>query len=168
MEHPTINMAHLRIIASIAVLMASLSVLFSQMAVTQPIQIILETGQEVVTQDSGYFSLSQVLVLVMSSFLIGSTAIYLYFKSETEELLKSLGKKREGSRKYEIVIPMLRGDERVVFQEIIDNRGEMLQNALVLKTRLNKVKMTRVLAGLQKKNLIVKERHGLTNKIKLR
>jgi uncharacterized membrane protein len=161
-------MAHFRIIVSIAVLIASVSILFTQLAVTQPIQIILETGQEVVTQDSSYFSLSQVLILIMSSFLIGSTAIYLYFKSETEELLKSLGQKREVNKKYEMVIPILRGDERMVFQKIIDNKGEMLQNALVLKTRLTKVKMTRVLAGLQNKNLIVKERHGLTNKIKLK
>jgi 2-iminoacetate synthase len=34
--------------------------------------------------------------------------------------------------------------------------------------RLSKVKMTRVLASLERKNLIVKERHGLTNRIRLK
>lgn len=161
-------MKQFKIIISIVILIVSVSVLFNQLLVSQPIQIILETGQEIVSQNSGYFSLVQVLVLITSSFLIGSTAIYLYFKSETEEFLKSLGQKRETDKKYEMVIPLLRGDERQVFQEVIDAKGEMLQNALVLKTRLTKVKMTRVLASLQSKNLIVKERHGLTNKIKLK
>jgi uncharacterized membrane protein len=161
-------MARFRVVMSVVILVASVSILFNQLFAPQSIQIILETGQEIVTQEPEYFSLPQVLLLIASSFLIGSTAIYLYFRSETEELLKSLGHKREYGRKYEMVIPLLRGDERRVFQEILDSKGEMLQNALVLKTRLKKVKMTRILASLESKNLIVKERHGLTNRIRLR
>jgi uncharacterized membrane protein len=161
-------MERFKVIMSIVILIGSISVLFNQLLMPQPIQIILETGQEIVTQTSEYFSLSQVLILTVASFLIGSTAIYLYFKSETEEFLKSLSQKRDVEKKYEMVIPLLRGDERRVFQEVMDAKGEMLQNALVLKTRLTKVKMTRVLASLEGKNLIVKERHGLTNKIRLK
>ena len=161
-------MERFKVIMSMVILIGSILVLFNQLLVTQPIQIILETGQEVVTQTSEYFSLMQVLILITASFLIGSTAIYLYFKSETEEFLKSLNQKREVDKRYEMVMPLLRGEERMVFQEIVDAKGEMLQNALVLKTRLKKVKMTRVLASLERKNLIVKERHGLTNKIKLK
>ena len=161
-------MKQFKVIMSVVILVASVSLMFNQLLMPQPIQIILETGQEVVTQESEYFSLAQVLVLITAAFLIGSTAIYLYFRSETEELLKALGQKRKHERKYEMVIPLLRSDERMVFKEILDNKGEMLQNALVLKTRIRKVKMTRILAGLESKNLIVKERHGLTNKIKLK
>ena len=161
-------MKQFNVIISVAILVASVSLLFNQLFVPQPIQIILETGQEIVTQNSGYFSLSHVLIMVSASFLIGSTAIYLYFRSETDELLRVMGQKREYDRKYEMVIPLLRSEERMVFQEVLDNKGEMLQNKLVLKTRLNKVKMTRVLASLERKNLIIKERHGLTNKIKLK
>lgn len=160
-------MKQFKIIISIVILIASVSVVFNQLFTPQPIQIILETGQEIVTQTTEYFSMLQVLILISASFLIGSTAIYLYFKSETEDFLKSLGEKKEVEKKYEMVIPLLRGDERRVFREIIDAKGEMLQNALVLKTSLTKVKMTRVLASLEKKKLIMKERYGLTNKIKL-
>ena len=161
-------MKQFNIIISVVILVASVSLLLNQLFTPQPIQIILETGQEIVTQNSGYFSLSQVLILITAAFLIGSTAIYLYFRSETDELLRVMGQKKEYDRKYEMVIPLLRGDEKMVFKEVLDNKGEMLQNALVLKTRLTKVKMTRVLASLERKNLIVKERHGLTNKIKLK
>lgn len=161
-------MKYFKVVISIVILVVSMSILFNQLLMPQPIQIILETGQEVVTQTSEYFSLSQTLILIVSSFLIGSTAIYLYFKSETEDFLKNLGQKKEVEKKYEMVIPLLKGDEKRVFQEVISSKGEMLQNALVLKTSLTKVKMTRALASLEKKNLIVKERHGLTNRIKLK
>jgi uncharacterized membrane protein len=161
-------MERFKVILSIVILVVSIFLLVNQLFTPQPLRIILETGQEVATQSSEYFSISQVLILVVTSFLIGSTAIYLYFKSETEEFLKSLNRKGKVENKYEMIIPLLKGDEKRVFQEIIDAKGEMLQNALVLKTCMTKVKMTRALASLQNKNLIVKERHGLTNKIKLK
>jgi len=161
-------MKQFKVIISIVILVVSLFLIINQLFTPQPIQIILETGQEVVTQTSEYFSIFQVLVLVIASFLTGSTAIYLYFKSETDEFLKSLSQKKNIENKYEMVIPLLKGDEKKVFQEIIDAKGEMLQNALVLKTDMTKVRMTRTLASLESKNLILKERHGLTNKIKLK
>jgi uncharacterized membrane protein len=161
-------MGQFKVIISIVVLVVSLFLLISQLFTPQPLQIILETGQEIATQTSEYFSIYQVLVLVSASFLIGSTTIYLYFKSETEEFLKSLGSKKRVEGRYEMVIPLLRGDERRVFQEVMDVKGGMLQNALVLKTGLTKVRMTRALAGLEGKSLIVKERHGLTNRIRLK
>jgi uncharacterized membrane protein len=161
-------MRQFKIIISIVILVVSLFLVFNQLFTPQPIQIILETGQEVVTQTSEYFSITQVLILIAASFLIGSTAIYLYSKSETEEFLKSLSRKKSVENKYEMVTPLLKGDERKVFQEILDAKGEMLQNALVLKTGMTKVRMTRALASLQCKSLIIKERHGLTNRIKLK
>ena len=161
-------MKQFKVIISIVILAVSLFLVISQLFTPQPLQIILETGQEVVTQTSEYFSIFQVLILVIASFLTGSTAIYLYFMSEADEFLKSLSQKKNVENKYEMVIPLLKGDEKKVFQEIIDAKGEMLQNALVLKTSMTKVRVTRALAGLQSKNLIVKERHGLTNRIKLK
>ena len=161
-------MKQFKIILSIVILVVSLLLLINQLFAPQPIQIILETGQEVVTQNSEYFSVYQVLMLVGASFLIGSTSIYLYFKSEADEFLKSLRQKRRIENRYEMIIPLLKGDERKVFQEIMDAKGEMLQNALVRKTGMTKVRMTRALASLQCKSLIIKERRGLTNRIKLK
>lgn len=161
-------MKQFKVIISIVILVVSLFLVINQLFTPQPIQIILETGQEVVTQTSEYFSIFQVLILVIASFLMGSTAIYLYFKSETDEFLKSLSQKKKIENKYEMVVPLLKGDEKRIFQDIIDAKGEMLQNALVLKTGTTKVRMTRALASLENKNLILKERYGLTNKIKLK
>jgi uncharacterized membrane protein len=161
-------MKNFKIIISIVILTTSIFLLFNKLFTPQPIQIILETGQEVTTLGSDYFSLSDALLLVVSSFLIGSLTIYLFYNSDTKDVIKSFRKENRKKEKYEMVIPLLRKEERDVFQEIINSSGGMLQNALVLKSGLSKVKMTRILSGLESKNLIVKERHGLTNKIKLK
>jgi uncharacterized membrane protein len=161
-------MNRFRIILSIVILIASILLLFSKLFSSQPITIMLETGQEVSTLASDYFSLTDVLLLVASSFLIGSVTMYLFYNSNTKEVIKSLRKENGIKEKYGRVIPLLRADERSVFQELVDAKGEMLQNALVLKTGMSKVKMTRILSGFERKGLIVKERHGLTNKIKIK
>jgi len=163
-------MKQFRIIMAIVVLTASIFLLFSRLFTPQPIQIILETGQEVTTQSSDYFSLADVLLLITDSFLIGLTATYLYYNSDTGEVIKSLrqNKKPGKDKDYEMVLPLLKGDERKVFSELMASGGEMLQNALVLRTGLTKVKMTRILSSLENKQLIAKERHGLTNRIKLK
>ena len=160
-------MGQFRIIISIVVLVASICLIIVQLFTPQPLQIILETGQEIVTQNTEYFSLSQVLMLVVASFLIGSTALYLYFKSETEEFRRLLGQKKSEGR-YEMVIPLLKGDEREVFRQMISCKEGMLQNALVRKTGMNKVRMTRALSGLERKGLVAKERRGLTNMVRLK
>jgi uncharacterized membrane protein len=161
-------MKNFKIIISVVILIASIILLFGKLFAPQPIQIILETGQEVTTVGSDYFSLTDAMLLVISSFLIGSVTIYLFYNSDTKDVIKSLRKGNRKKEKYEMVIPLLRREEREVFRELIDSNGEMLQNALVLKSGLSKVKMTRILSSLESKNLVVKERHGLTNKIKLK
>ena len=157
-----------KVAISIVILTASVILLFNRLFSPQPIQIILETGEEVVTQTSNYFSLSDVLFLLVLSFLIGSLTIYLFYSTDTRETLKKLNKERNKENKYDMIIPLLKGDEKRVFLEIINSKGEILQNKLVLKTGFTKVRVSRALSGLEKKKLILKERYGLTNKIKLK
>jgi len=161
-------MNQFKIIIAIVILTASIFLLFSQLFRPQPIQIILETGQEVTTQSSDYFTLYDVLLLITYSFLVGLTATYLFYNSDTNEVIKSLKRNKGLEKSYEMIIPLLKGEEKKVFSEILNSNGEILQNSLVLKLRLSKVKITRILSSLENKQLIIKERHGLTNKIKLR
>lgn len=161
-------------IISVVLLVASLVMLFDKLFAPQPIQVVLETGQEVATQAPSYYPLSEVLLLVAASFIIGATAIYLYYNSDeiTSNFIrqkeKDAGTGKEGQDKYKMIVPLLKKDEKAVFIALRNSNGVMLQNQLVLKTGLSKVAMTRALAKLEMKNLIVKERHGLTNKIRLK
>jgi uncharacterized membrane protein len=158
-------MKHFKIIIAIVLLTVSLFLLFNNLFAAQPIQIVLETGQEVTTEDPSYFSLAQVLLLVISSFFIGSTASYLYYNTDAPKVIKSL--KKGHTKKYEMVAPLLKSDEKKVFLILQKAKGEMLQNKLVTELGWSKVKVTRVVQRLAQKELIVKERYGMTNKILL-
>ncbi len=156
-------MKRFTLILSAVILISAIVLLFVQLFTPQPIHIVLGTGQEVTTQSPNYYELPQVLLLVVSSFLIGSTTLYLFFASKEEQPSHPTMKEEYGT-----ILHLLKGDERTLFSELKNNNGEMVQSSLVQKTGLSKVAVTRALAKLEHKNLVVKERYGLTNKVKLK
>ena len=156
-----------KLIIAAVLLVSSIVLLFSKLFSPQPLQIVLETGQEITTQAPNYYGLSEVLLLVIAAFIIGATAIYLFYNSE--QIASLTGKNEKISKeKYKHITNLLKHDERKILDILIGENGEMLQNKLVLKTGMSKVAVTRVLSKLEAKNLVIKERHGLTNKIKLK
>jgi uncharacterized membrane protein len=159
-------MGRFKIILAVAILISSIVILFSKLFSPMPIQITLETGQEITTQNPQYFALSEVLLLVVSSFLIGGTVTYLYYKSDIKGKVSNMISNGNGGDPA--ILKLLKTDERKVFLALHHARGEMLQNALVKKSGLSKVKVTRILSRLERKGLVLRERHGLTNKIKLK
>ena len=166
-------MKRFKIIISVILMIASLVILFDKLFTPQPIQIVLETGQEVTTQTPDYYSLSEVLLLITSSFIIGATAIYLFYNSDY--ITSAMTKQKEGKaggnddpERYKLVMPFLKKDEKMIFSALRDSNGEMLQNKIVQKTGMGKVAVTRALSKLEIKNLVVRERHGLTNKVRIK
>jgi len=159
-------MKRYKLIIAVVLLVSSIVLLFSKIFSPQPIQIVLETGQEVVAQAPNYYGLSEVLLLITASFVIGATAVYLFYNSEQVASFANQKNNKIDPDKYRHIANLLKGDEKKAFD--ILRAGEMLQNQLVLKTGLSKVAVTRALRKLEMKNLVVKERHGLTNRIKLK
>ena len=159
-------MKRYNLIIAVVLLTSSIVLLFGKLFSPQPIQIVLETGQEVTTQAPNYYGLSEVLLLITASFIMGATAIYLFYNSEQITSFANQKNDKINKEKYRHITNLLKGDERKVF-DILMNEDNILQNKLVLKTGLSKVSITRALRKLEMKNLVVKERHGLTNKIKL-
>jgi hypothetical protein len=155
-------MKQFKIWIAIVLLVASISVLVVMLFNPQPIQIILETGQEV-SSNSNYFTTGTVMLLIICSFIIGLAITYLFYNSENSKIPSS--KIIEG---YDLIMPLLRDDEKKAVRAIREHNGEILQNELVLKLGLSKVKTTRILAGLERKQIIVKQRHGMTNSVKLK
>jgi len=67
-----------------------------------------------------------------------------------------------------LALRLLTGDERTMFKAIMDSGGEALQKDLIVRTRMSNAKVSRLLDRLQTKGVIAKERHGSTNKIRIR
>jgi uncharacterized membrane protein len=153
-----------KIIIAIIILIASLVILFDKLFTPQPIQIVLQSGEEIATQNSDYFTMAETLLLVVCSFMIGGTALYLYYNSDKINLIRPEKVEQE---KHKHILPLLKDGEKQVYHALVENKGEMLQNKLVLKLNISKVKVTRILSSMERKKLIVKERRGLTNNIRL-
>ena len=109
------------------------------------------------------------MLLVISAFLIGMTATYLFYNSDRARAAKQEPLTlKSNSKVYDIIIPLLKADEKRAITAIIESGGELQQNKLAAKLGISKVKATRILKGLEQKDLISKERHGFTNMVKLR
>jgi len=67
-----------------------------------------------------------------------------------------------------LVLRLLTGDERTMYKVLMDSGGEALQKDLMEKARMSNAKVSRVLDRLSVKGIIVKERHGSTNKIRIK
>ena len=67
-----------------------------------------------------------------------------------------------------LVLRLLTGDERTMFKAIMDSGGEALQKDLILKTKMSNAKVSRVLDRLEQKGIVSKDRHGATNKIRIK
>ena len=161
------------IIASSVILIAALVLVFDKLFTPQPIQIMLQSGQEITTSTAEYFSLAEALLLVISAFIIGAAATYLFYNSERslpakQQKSDSESEKRYDASKYDVVLPLLRKEEKQVIIALKESNGEILQNKLVAKLGLSKVKITRLLYSLGHKGLVAKERRGITNMVKLK
>ena len=158
------------IYVSIVLLIAALVLLFDKLFTPQPIQITLQSGQEVTTTTPEYFSLTEALLMITSAFIIGTAATYLFYNSNGAKNPVAITKQQQAPKPNEIydrLLPLLKADEKHAIAALRDNNGEMQQNKLAAKLGVSRVKATRILYGLERKNLITKERYGLTNKIKL-
>lgn len=161
-----------KIFISVIIIIVALLLLFNKLFTTQPIQITLESGQEITTSTAEYFSLTTVLVMVICAFLIGSASLYLFYNSDQAKPAVYPAVSGNGSAAaaeiYGAILPLLKSDEQQAVKILRDSGGELQQNALALKLGVSKVKATRILYSLEQKNLIIKERHGLTNMVKLK
>lgn len=87
---------------------------------------------------------------------IGSFVYYLMFAR-----IRETGKRYTEDAKT--LLDMLQGDERKIIEKLVENNGEITQSRL--SSLFGKVKTFRILENLRKRNVIIKESHGKTNKI---
>ncbi|MBU0472127.1 MAG: hypothetical protein KKF65_05860 [Nanoarchaeota archaeon] len=83
-------------------------------------------------------------------------------------LTSKQSKKIERVDDWKKVLKKLKSDERIIYETIVNSGGTILQNELVEKTKLSKVKVSRVLDNLEVKNLVERRRRGMGNLIILK
>lgn len=66
-----------------------------------------------------------------------------------------------------LILRLLNGDERTVFRSLVDAGGEQLQRDIVAGTKMSDAKVSRVLDRLEEKGLVVRERKGMGNVVRI-
>ena len=101
--------------------------------------------------------------------------LYLIFFGEEEKIITKIRTFRQQVEpnnitkgNYKKIMNDLSGEEKLVFGKVIDSQGTIFQSDLVGKTKLNKVKVTRILDRLEGRGLIERKRRGMTNVIILK
>jgi uncharacterized membrane protein len=167
---PKINIENRGILISAIVLIISVLILIDRLLAQGPVQLILENGKAVPVEGASYFSLNEVLLLIIAAWLGGMSFLYIIISSKEKET--------PGSEQTETTIPenksaamvaadILDGDEKILFQKIVDNDG-LLQRELILNTDFSEPKVSRLLDKLERRGLILRKRDGMGNRVMLK
>lgn len=136
------------------------------------------------TTDPGPGSLEWGILVASAALFLG--AVFVYYRSRSagkdrgDEAMRSAASEiipptptaapaaaREEPVPEPTLVRLLGEDERRMYLEIREHGGEMLQRDLVALGTFSKAKVTRVLDKLETKGLVVRERHGMTNRVRL-
>jgi len=103
-----------------------------------------------------------VIIVSMSSLglFVGSATYYILstnYLKEKKEIEKDLIK----------ILDILDEEDKIVLKKIIENKGEISQNSLTKSLNLDKVKVSRIISKMEEKNILKKEKSGITNKLYL-
>ncbi|MFA4957148.1 MAG: hypothetical protein WC556_09290 [Candidatus Methanoperedens sp.] len=167
---PKINIENRGILISAIVLIISVLLLIDRLLAQGPVQLILENGKAVPVEGASYFSLNEVLLFIIAAWLGGMSFLYIILSSKETETPRS--------DQIETVIPenksaamvaadILDGDEKIIFQKIVDNDG-LLQRELILNTDFSEPKVSRLLDKLERRGLIIRKRDGMGNRVMLK
>lgn len=75
----------------------------------------------------------------------------------------------EGSgEKWNKNLKKLSGDEKTVYENLMESEGVIFQSELVEKTEMNKVKVSRILDKMEARGLLERKRRGMANVVVLK
>ena len=167
---PRINTGTRGILISAIVLIISVLLLVDRLLATDPVQFILEDGRAVPVEEASYFSLNDVLFLIITAWLGGMSFLYIVMFSQekgTPISKEDIAGEQKNESMALLAVNMLEGDEKILLQKIVGNGG-ILQRELVMSTGFSEPKVSRLLDKLERRGLILRQRDGMGNRILLK
>lgn len=160
-----INIRTHGILISVTVLIISVLLLIDRLLATGPVQLVLQDGKAVPIEGASYFSLNEVLFFIIAAWLGGMSFLYIILFPRAEMVRES--GVLETKSTAALAVNILDGDEKIIFQKIIDNDG-ILQRELVIKAGFSEPKVSRLLDRLERRGLIIRQRDGMGNRVLIR
>ena len=152
-----------------------------------PINIVVEGSDVVVSRMPGFYTLefytlADMIIVTVSALLLGISAIYLLFVDVKPVLEKKLERvssdEKAPTSNYERQIPdisrdkieeilgVLKGSEPKIIKTLLDF-GEMNQAELVVRTGIPRSSLSRILADLERRGLVIRYDFGTSKMVKL-
>ena len=150
-----------------ALFVASAFILGLKLLNPTPIQIVIEGQSASITQLPGFFTIGDVIVIVIASVILGVSGTYLLFLDLAEKPAGELVLK-ERERRWKEIAKTLKEDEQKIYQAIIEAGGIIEQSELSEKTGLSKASVSRALDLLESKGLVERRRRGMGNIVLLK
>lgn len=156
-----------------ALFVASVFVLGMKLLNPTPIQIFVNGNNVVTKQIPGFFTYTDVVILVIASLVLGISGAYLLFsvpvpteKPAAEDAGKVILEERK--RRWNELSKTLKDDECKVYETILESDGIIEQSEIVEKTGLPKANVSRSLDLLESKGLAERRRRGTGNVVLLK
>ncbi len=157
------------------IFVASIIVLAIKLLNPASVEIFVEGNTAITGQIPGLFTYTDVCVLILSSFLISGSGLYLLLydslrlKTDTRTPSASAGSVilEERRQQWESTAKVLKDDEQALYKAIVDE-GIINQSELTEKTGLSRSDISRALYLLESKGLIERKRLGMGNVVLLK
>ncbi len=162
---------HGRTVFVAALFVASVFVLGIKLLNTTPIQIFVEGNDATVNQIPGFFTYTDVVIIIISSLLLGISGAYLLLSAPAgEPAAEDAGRMvlEERKRGWDELSKTLKDDERKIYETILESDGIIEQSEIVEKTGLPKANVSRSLDLLESKGLAERRRRGTGNVVLLK
>ena len=150
-----------------ALFVASVFVLGIKLLNPTPVQIFIEGQSASVTQLPGFFTLGDVVIIVIASIILGVSGTYLLFFDLAEKPAGELVLE-ERKKRWKEIAKTLKEDERKIYRAIIEAGGIIEQSELPEKTGISKASVSRALDLLESKGLVERRRRGMGNVVLLK
>ncbi|MHC1586489.1 MAG: helix-turn-helix transcriptional regulator [Candidatus Hecatellaceae archaeon] len=150
-----------------ALFVASVFVLGLKLLNPTPIQIVVEGQSASITQLPGFFTLEDVIIILVASVVLGVSGTYLLF---FDSVGKPVGELilEERKERWKEIVKTLKEDEQKIYKAIIEADGIIEQSELPEKTGLSKASVSRALDLLESKGLVERRRRGMRNIVLLK
>lgn len=106
------------------------------------------------------------IFILIAALIAGIAAAYILLARAQPEPAPA-GDATSAPELQDLAIRLLDGDERRLLRIIVEAKGDILQRDLVRITTFSDAKVSRLLDRLQERGLVVRERMGMANRVRL-
>ena len=147
-------------------LAASCFALFVFIMTPTIVQFVIDGNVVELTEIPNIYNSTDLVVIGFSSFVLGSSLVYLLLADKNNELRTKISLVKE---KWDKLLGELSDpDEKVIVKIVIDDGGTIFQSQLVEKSGFSKSKVSLILDKLEARRILERKRRGMTNVVVLK